>query len=293
MDIELKDDGDKPCPGCAKRLPADAVLCTDCGYHLQAASKLNLQKPPDKVKDGPQIQKFTKRSWSSLGIGLVLALILSVFQFPKFVMSYFIILVHETGHALASWVFGSPALPQFNFQYGGGITRHLLKQEPLYYMATYIFLAWLIYLNRKNIIGLLVFIPVFIVYAIINHSGQHHLLVTFMGHGFELVIAIIFIYRAIGGTSMEYRFDQPIYAMCGFFILIYDAIFTFKLLYDPGVEHMYRNRPDGHVNDFEKLYDFFSFDTMNPILYFFFTLISLSPIISILAYRYKKWWFAG
>ncbi len=66
-----------------------------------------------------------------MGIGLVLALILPRFPFLNFIFTPILTIVHELGHTVASWLFGYPAYPAFDFQYGGGVTVWNLERGPL------------------------------------------------------------------------------------------------------------------------------------------------------------------
>src|SRR6185436_11151598 len=54
--------------------------------------------------------------------GLALALIVYVVPLLRFVFHTLITLVHEHGHTISAWSFGIPAIPAFDFVYGGGVT---------------------------------------------------------------------------------------------------------------------------------------------------------------------------
>lgn len=58
-------------------------------------------------------------AWKSLGTGFMIALVALLVPFLGFIFGYLGILVHELGHAVAAWMFGYPAVPAFDFQYGG------------------------------------------------------------------------------------------------------------------------------------------------------------------------------
>ena len=60
--------------------------------------------------------------WKALGIGFGLAVCTQIFSFLEMLVGYFVVLVHEMGHAIAGWLFGYPSLPAFDFTYGGGVT---------------------------------------------------------------------------------------------------------------------------------------------------------------------------
>lgn len=48
-----------------------------------------------------------------------------------FVLSPLVTFLHEFGHAVAAWLLGCPAIPAFDFVYGGGITHHGEFRLPL------------------------------------------------------------------------------------------------------------------------------------------------------------------
>jgi len=45
-------------------------------------------------------------------------------------VDYMRIFFHELGHCVTFWVFGYPAVPAFDFQYGGGMTYPVMGRRP-------------------------------------------------------------------------------------------------------------------------------------------------------------------
>ena len=155
----------------------------------------------------------------ALGIGLVLALLVSAIPLLRFVFSYLIILIHELGHALCYWVFGYPAVPAFDFVHGGGITVHQERSIALLLLA-WVLLGGLIWLYRSNSLALKVFGTIAVLHLLLVVTGLDAWFGLAGGHAFELLFAAIFLYRAATGNAVKVPLERPLYAACGFFLLI-------------------------------------------------------------------------
>ena len=70
-----------------------------------------------------------------------------------------------------------------------------------------------------------------------------------MGHGFELIFAGVFLYRALSGESCHYPVERPLYAMLAFFTLAYDIRFAHGLIFDWQARADYLQGKGGMVHD--------------------------------------------
>ncbi len=154
----------------------------------------------------------------ALGIGAVLAGVVSALPFARFVFSYLIVLIHELGHALCYWFFGYPAVPAFDFVHGGGITVHQERSVALLLLA-WALLGGLLWLYRGNRFALKVFGSFAALHVLLVLTGADAWVGLAGGHGFELLFAGIFLYRAATGTAIKTPAERPLYAACGFFLL--------------------------------------------------------------------------
>ena len=79
-------------------------------------------------------------------------------------------------------------------------------------------------------------------------------MITYMGHGSELVFAGVFLYRAISGSSIKLAAERPLYAMVGSFIVLSDMRFAWGLIHDVGARAAYEEaKGGGHWMDFSVL----------------------------------------
>ncbi|MDS3861059.1 hypothetical protein RIF25_09605 [Thermosynechococcaceae cyanobacterium BACA0444] len=244
--------------------------------------------PPSTDAFGFPIQRLDAQAWKTIGIGAVLALILITLPFLTFLFTPLITLVHELGHAACGWVFGYPAIPSFDFIYGGGITIHGSRWSLLLW-AIYGglgYLAWLYRHNRLTLISLGIFT---VLYTVSAFSPIHQALFVAMGHGFELLFAGIFLDRALGGFGCRYPLERPLYAMAGIFIIFYDLRFAWRLIFDPIEQAVYREGKGGLLDhDFIRLsQEFFQVD-LAIVVGLFWWLVLLTPVFIVWLYRYRQ-----
>ena len=120
------------CPKCGFEEPESARECSRCGIVFGKIGRPSPAAPrhplPATRGEGTQDEipngRIGPAELKILGIGLVVAIIVSVTPFVSFVFSAIITLFHELGHAVMGWILGMPAIPAFDFVYGGGITSH-------------------------------------------------------------------------------------------------------------------------------------------------------------------------
>lgn len=203
------------------------------------------------VRDEPVVDAAGRRA---LIVGLGLAAVLLAVPFTRFVLRYLGILVHELGHTVASWAFGYPALPAFDFTYGGGVTISGARTWALPLLVVAAFL-WLI--RRADprrgaqavLGGLLAF------YVVAALTPLHEALILALGHGGELLFAGLAFYRAATGTGcLRPRQERPLYAMVAWFLTLDGVVFAWGLLTDPGRQQLYADaKGGGHWVDFSRL----------------------------------------
>lgn len=165
----------------------------------------------------------------SLAGGLVGALAVSLVPFLQYIFSFFVILVHEMGHSMAGWLFGYPSIPSFDFFYGGGVTLH---QDRLIFLSGVVFILFAVlgYMFRKSRTKMLMVAAGAAAYALLTLTFWHEVLIIALGHGTELIIAGIFIYRAASGSAILQKAERPVYAFVGFLIVIQNVVFNYRLI---------------------------------------------------------------
>lgn len=251
------------------------------GEHLRQT--LSIPSPARKEEFGIPSTK----DWQVIAAGLGLSLLLLASEQVTFLLSPLITLVHEMGHAVMAWLFGYPAVPAFDFRYGGGVTLHGDRAGGIV-LLIYTGLLALAYFYRHNRLTLSCLGGLTLLYTLVAFSPVHEMLFVAMGHGFELIFAVIFLYRALSGWGCRYPIERPLYGMVGFFIVFFNMRFAWQLQFNPVFREMYLMGKGGIDHDFVRLArDFLHTDLATVVgLYGFF--VVLTPAIAFLLYRYRQ-----
>ena len=219
----------------------------------------------------------------ALIVGGSLALVVYLVPFPRFVFHTLITLVHELGHAVAAWAFGTPALPAFDFVYGGGVTVNQGRSSGLMILIYLAFAAVAYWLreNRGYLIALAVWVCA---YTLVAFTPLHEAIEIAMGHGSELIFAGIFLYRALTGSACRVSGERPLYAFCAFFILLSDAAFALSLLTSAARVADYEDaKGGGHWMDFSRLADDYVHVDLQAVVFVFLIAVVLVPFAAHLA----------
>lgn len=236
------------------------------------------------------IQSLDKEGWQSVAAGFFLAILLLLASPLTFIFSYFIILVHELGHTLTAWIFGYPSIPSFDFIYGGGVTMQF-ERAPLLEFLIYSAIVFLCYLYRSQRSTLVFFMFFAFIYSIVAFTKLHEMLMIFMGHGFELIFAGIFLYRAISGYGSRSSIERPLYAMLAFFTVFYDIRFAWLLVFDSETRSIYEEGKGGLLDgDFVRLAGEYLGVDLSIVVTFFLLLCFLTPLLTFLCFRYRNVW---
>lgn len=254
---------------------------------------MSYSAPNEPVDDTPEFQArgVDAATAATLGGGALLAGVFLAVPLLRRIFECLTILIHEFGHAIVGWLFGYPSLPAFDFLYGGGITT-MRSRSTLMLGVVYLLWAGLLtacWRNRKALAVVAVGLALF---ALCAHTGAHEVIILFMGHGMELAIAGVFLYRAWSGSAVVHAVERPLYAACGFFIVFADVGFAWRLWRSPLARAQYANaKGGGHWMDFSRIArDHLGVEL--PTVAFFFLLCCVLPLVlSWLVYRYHDWVF--
>jgi len=219
----------------------------------------------------------------ALILGGALALVVYLVPFLRFVFHTLITLVHELGHTLVAWAFGIPAIPAFDFVYGGGVTLHQGRSTGLTILIYVAFAALAYWLRESR--GYLVALAVWVgAYTLVAFTPLHEAIEIAMGHGSELIFAGIFLYRALTGDACRVPGERPLYAFCGLFILLSDAVFALSLLTSPDSVADYEGaKGGGHWMDLSRLADEYAHVDLQAIVFVFLLAVALVPFAAYLA----------
>ncbi|PRQ01297.1 hypothetical protein [Enhygromyxa salina] len=235
----------------------------------------------------PEVSHVERQGWVSMGIGAGLALVASALPQLRFIFGYLTILVHEMGHALTAWLFGYPAIPTFDFTYGGGITLQGARVWPLLLLPLGL-LAWMGWQHRANPRARWAWTIVGVSFTLLAISPAHRHLMVLMGHGTELVIATVFIYRALSGSAIKLAAERPLYAACGLFIVFESLRFGYGLMTSEELRYMYEQaKGGGHWMDFSQLAGEFVIRVKTIATLFFLAALTV-PGVAWLLFRYRE-----
>jgi hypothetical protein len=227
-----------------------------------------------------------RAGWTALIAGAVLAGCILPLSFASYVFSYFGVLVHEMGHALAGWFFGYPSIPAFDFVYGGGITSYT-ERAPLLAAIAQGALLWLAWIFRRNPPSLLLALAVAGLYALAAWTPLHDPVITAMGHGAELIVAGVFLHRAASGRACHHGAERVAYGFVGWFVTFDNLRFARRLVTSPFHREMYEQaKGGGHWMDFSVLAEQYLRVPLESVALAFFGLCLLAPALAILANHY-------
>ena len=267
--------GGPACPRCGFDPEAETPECPRCGVVFAKA-----QRARAAYRGGAErrLSTLDAEARRALIVGAVLALLVLALPFLRFVFSYLTILVHELGHAAFAWLFGYPALPSFDFYYGGGFTSYETRKILLLGL---VFSGWIaaLYVYRNHRPGLVAIGSLAGLYALFALTPLHEQLIGFMGHGTELVFAGIFFYRALSGSAVKVPVERPLYAFLAFFIVAGDARFALGLVRSPLERQLYADaKGGGDWMDFSLLARGFGLELTTVAGLFFILTVMVLPL---------------
>jgi len=227
--------------------------------------------------------------WLTLAAGALAAATLYLLPWPRWILSYLSILVHEFGHSLTAWAFGYFSIPTFDFTYGGGLARHSLDHRHLALVAAvYAFWCFLAYHNRHNLKALAVLASGTALYTLAAFWADKTLIIL-MGHGMELVIAGVFLYRASSGSAVANAAERLAYSLCGFFMLLNSFCFAWRIMHDNVERIMYERALNvaADANDFVAAADKLG-TSLNVMLVAFMCCCVAVPAAALLFHRHRR-----
>jgi hypothetical protein len=231
-----------PAPGIPVLPPAPRLV--------PATGTPSSDSPPRRATRRRKPRKIDREAWVSLAIGAGLAAIALAVPLIGFVIDVLRTVIHELGHTATAWLLGSPAVPSFDLSFGGGVS-HILVRQPFLIAAIYGVFAYLTFRARDDRTTLAVMLILVAVYSVAVFTPIRDLLITAMGHGTELIIAGVFLYRAVCGRQVLRSEERPLYAFLGLYLILADAWFACRLIASPEHREAYEEaKGGGHQMDF-------------------------------------------
>lgn len=248
---------------------------------------------PSPVTEPFKGRKLDAGGRNCLAWGLAIAVLLFLVPITRFILNYFVILVHELGHAIAFWLFGYLAVPTFNFMDGGGITLPLGR---LSLLTTIILggLGYLCYHYRHNIPTQRFCGIVLLSYAVLNFTPLHNIVVVAMGHGGELGAIAFCLYCALGNYYCPVPGERFLFAMLGWFTLFSTLGFMGQLIFSNTFRAEYFNGIGGRLdNDLVILARDYHLLGVVPLAMMFWVGAIAAFGLAWWGFRYERRWVTG
>ena len=247
------------CPRCQYERIDDAAECARCGVVFAKLEADNDRATATRVVE-PVLMPVPEPGFGAaevkmFGLALIAAIVANALPFVQMLLGALATLFHESGHAAASWLLGHPAIPAFDFAYGGGFT-HEDNFKPVLAVvigAGWIALATLVRRNPKTLA--LVGCCALLWLAIVVSEWRREVVIAAMGHAGELILATTFVVMALAGVGWRVpKIERPLGAFAGCFVQIHTAVFAWKLGHDAGFREWYLEGKGGALmNDLESI----------------------------------------
>lgn len=262
--------------------------CPDCGMvqHHANASCLRCGVLLNESVGAPS-PALSRDAVRSLAIGFALAVVFTIIPFTSILFNPLVTIVHELGHTVMSWLFGYPAFPAFDFAEGGGVTP-TLDRVPFVLVIVYGFFVAGLWRVRSHYPTVLAGVALLLVYTWAAFSQWHHVVILAMGHGMELVMALVFLHRAMSGTTLLQADERPAYAMVGFLIWFHAVQFAWTLSRDAETQAGYAEGKGGLAHDFTVIASDYANMSVPGIARLFLVACVVGLFVPRLAYRYES-----
>lgn len=186
--------------------------------------------------------------------------LMGIIGIPAVGLDYIGTLFHETGHTLFLWLFGYPAVPTFDFNYGGGMTYSFTRSMPLLYMVYFLSLLGVVQLIRRQHYILAGVAAAFAAaHAAVAFNDVHEAVWLFMGQGTEMAVGAFCILRGIIGHDEYGAAERWLNMIFGFFISGKNAVMCWGLITDDVQRYAYEAQKGGHgMGDFSRIAEMFN-----------------------------------
>jgi hypothetical protein len=157
-------------------------------------------------------------------------------------------LVHEMGHVLVSWFCGQAAVPAIRLD-GHAAAIHK-EQEMVFVVAIGAALGWLTWALRRHPRWRVTAGVVTLLYPLLALTRAREVVFLLAGHGGEITIGAIFLWRARGDGFTGTLAERLTYATTGFFLLGRNVLLCHGLITSHAARaHYARSGSFGLTND--------------------------------------------
>lgn len=249
------------CPKCGFEEPERARECSRCGIVFKKflggapPSPADVRPRPSTDDDDVTDGRIGPTELKIIVIGLVAAVVVYSMPLTRFLFAAIKTLFHEIGHAVVAWLLGHPAIPAFDFTYGGGFT-HMEEFKLPIALAIAAGFAYVMWLVRQNRVTLALVGGLFLVWLfIVTSEWRREIAFASAGVLAEYIWAAVFFYLALAGIGWRVpEIERPLGAFVAFLVQIYSLRFAWTLIHDADAVQAYRQGKDGGgalMNDLE------------------------------------------
>jgi len=172
-----------------------------------------------------------------LGVGGLLAPTLALVPILDYVGWFLTSLVHEIGHCVAAWFFGTPAYPAIRID-GHAAAMHS-EQRILLALAVLAGLVYLAWCCRKRPVAAIVAGLAVLLYPALAFTRAHDVLHLLAGHLGELAFGGVFFYRALSGGFTASLPERVVYAGVALFLVAHNLLLDWGLATSMDARHAY------------------------------------------------------
>jgi hypothetical protein len=145
-------------------------------------------------------------------------------------------LFHELGHSIFAWLYGVPNLPSiltlFGSDQAGGVT---VMMDRSWIMQGIALLLLPLACWRLRDVGMEWFYAACALTAFIAFTAFtpfYRAVITYMGHGGAMAVGGYLLYRALVYLDARNQFERWLNALFGFYLLLYNVHFSWRLMTD-------------------------------------------------------------
>jgi hypothetical protein len=152
-------------------------------------------------------------------------------------------------------------------------------------LLIYAVLAFAVWVFRNNRTSLALVAGFAILHGLLVWSGGDRAAITAMGHGTELLIAALFVHRALSGRGCTHAAERPLYAWIGLHMVLHDLRFAWGLMTSDLARELYGDaKGGGHWMDFDILANQVLHVPLEAVAAAFFAACLATPLVPLLAH---------
>ena len=194
---------------------------------------------------------------------------LGAFQFiltiPYTGLDYTRVFFHELGHCVTFWLFGYPSVPMFDFEYGGGVTYPVMGRVWVVQGGVFAAMAGGLYylcrpdgffFNNERYPLLVITVILVVLHLSLAFNEGHRALISFMGYGAEIIMAVFCMARAILKLTLYGAFERYLNMIFGIFVIGSNLALLNGLIYSDIARSAYgAQKGEELAGDFDQIAD--------------------------------------